>query len=151
MKHSLCSAVMFAAMAVSAGTFDAAVWRGETAYVEIPEALRGKVSCLSERWTGDDIKLTLLRFDEVKYDLVEKYTDGEGKNKARVTVKGTVRDICREWKKGDKDLPSMIRIAVKPDAKPFNCLFELDRTGEEANFLNVKIVDRVLPPAKEWK
>ena len=58
MKLRLCSAAMFAAMAVSAGTFDAAVWRGETAYVEIPEALRGKVSCLSERWTGDDIKLT---------------------------------------------------------------------------------------------
>jgi hypothetical protein len=151
MKLRLCSAAMFAAMAVSAVTFDAAVWRGETAYVEIPEALRGKVSCLSERWTGDDITLTLLRFDEVKYDLVEKYTDGEGKNKARVTGKGTVRDVCREWKKGDKDLPSMIRIAVKPEAKPFNCLFELDRTGEEANFLNVKIVDRVLPPAKEWK
>ena len=151
MKLCLCSAAMFAAMAVSAGTFDAAVWRGETAYVEIPEALRGKVSVLSNRWTGDDIKLTLLRFDEVKYDLVEKYTDGEGKNKARVTGKGTVRDVCREWKIGDKDLPSMIKIAVKPGAKPFNCLFELDKTGDEANFLNVKVVDRVLPPAKDWK
>ena len=151
MKLRLCSAAMFAAMAVSAGTFDAAVWRGETAYVEIPEALRDKVSVLSNRWTGDDIKLTLLRFDEVKYDLVEKYTDGEGKKRARVTGKGTVRDVCREWKIGDKDLPSMIKIAVKPGAKPFNCLFELDRTGDEANFLNVKIVDRVLPPAKEWK
>ena len=68
MKHSLCSAAMFAAMTVAAGTFDAAVWRGETAYVEIPEALRDKVSVLSNRWTGDDITLTLLRFDEVKYD-----------------------------------------------------------------------------------
>ena len=151
MKHSLCSAAMFVAMAVSAGTFDAAVWRGETAYVEIPEMLRDKVSCLSERWTGDDIKLTLLRFDEVKYDLVEKYTDGDWKTKARVTGKGTVRDVCREWKKGDKDLPSMIKIAVSPEAKPFNSLFELDRTGDEANFLNVKVVDRVLPPAKDWK
>ena len=151
MKLRLCSAAMFAAMVVSAGTFDAAVWRGETAYVEIPEALRDKVSVLSNRWTGDDITLTLLRFDEVKYDLVEKYTDGDGKNRARVTGKGTVRDVCREWKIGDKDLPSMIKIAVKPGAKPFNCLFELDKTGDEANFLNVKVVDRVLPPAKEWK
>ena len=151
MKLRLGSAAMFAAMAVSAGTFDAAVWRGETAYVEIPEALRDKVSVLSNRWTGDDITLTLLRFDEVKYDLVEKYTDGDGKNRARVTGKGTVRDVCREWKIGDKDLPSMIKIAVKPGAKPFNCLFELDKTGDEANFLNVKVVDRVLPPAKEWK
>ena len=112
MKLRLCSAAMFAAMAVSAGTFDAAVWRGETAYVEIPETLRGKVSCLSERWTGDDIKLTLLRFDEVKYDRVEKYTDDKGKTKARIAGKGRVRDVCREWKKGDKDLPSMIKIAA---------------------------------------
>ena len=132
-------------------SLDAAVWRGETAYVEIPEALRGKVSCLSERWTGDDIKLTLLRFDEVKYDLVEKYTDGEGKNKARVTGKGTVRDICREWKVGDKDFPSMVKIAVKPGVKPIETVFELDSTGSETNFFKVTIVDRVLPPAKEWK
>lgn len=151
MKHSLCVAAMFAAMAVSAVTFDAAVWRGETAYVEIPEALRDKVSCLSERWTGDDIKLTLLRFDEVKYDRVEKYTDDKGKTKARIAGKGRVRDVCREWKPGDKDLPSMVKIAVTPEAKPFNSLFELDRTGDEANFLNVKVVDRVLPPAKDWK
>ena len=150
-KPIVVAALVVAAMAVSAGTFDAAVWRGETAYVEIPEALRDKVSCLSNRWTGDDITLTLLRFDEVKYDLVEKYTDGEGKKRARVAGKGTVRDVCREWKIGDKDLPSMIKIAVKPGAKPFNCLFELDKTGDEANFLNVKVVDRVLPPAKEWK
>ena len=151
MKHSLCVAAMFAAIAVSAVTFDAAVWRGETAYVEIPETLRDKVSCLSERWTGDDIKLTLLRFDEVKYDRVEKYTDDKGKTKARIAGKGRARDVCREWKKGDKDLPSMIKIAVTPEAKPFNCLFELDRAGEEANFLNVKIVDRMLPPAKDRK
>ena len=134
-----------------AAEFGASVWRGETAYVEIPEAFRDKVSCLFERWTGDDIKLTLLRFDEVKYDLVEKYTDGEGKNRARVTGKGTVRDVCREWKAGDSDLPSMIKIAVRPESKPFEGLFELENTGEESNFLFVKIVDRVLPPAKEWK
>ena len=151
MKHILCSAAMFAAMVASAAAFDATVWRGEMAYVEIPEALRDKVSCLYERWTGDDMTLTLLRFDEVEYDLVEKYTDGDGKTKARIPGKGRVRDVCREWKSGDKDLPSMIKIAVKPDAKPFNRLIELDRTGEEANFLNVKIVDRVLPPAKDWK
>ncbi len=151
MKHRLCCAALFAAMAVSAGTFEATVWRGETAYVEIPEALRGKVGLLFNRATGDDLNLTLLRFDEVKYDLVENYTDGDGKGKVRIAGKGRVRDVCREWKAGDKDLPTMIKIAVKPEAQPALCRFELEPTGDENNFFELTIVDRVLPPATEWK
>ena len=158
MKNTIRTAIAFCLVSTAACTgaanapaFSTSVWRGETAYAEIPEALRGKVSCLYGRWTGDDITLTLLRFDEVKYDLVEKYTGDDGKTKARVTGKGRVRDVCREWKPGDGDFPSMIKIAVKPGAKPFNCLFELDKTGGETNFFTVKIVDRVLPPAKDWK
>ncbi len=41
-KPIVVAALVVAAMAVSAGTFDAAVWRGETAYVNIPDGVKGK-------------------------------------------------------------------------------------------------------------
>lgn len=51
MKYGIVFASMFAAAAAFADVFDAAVWRGETAYVEIPEALRDKAEPLPARRT----------------------------------------------------------------------------------------------------
>ena len=132
--------------------FAASVWRGETAYVEIPEAFQDKMSILAERWSAlEDVSLTLLRFDEVKYDHTEKYKDEEGKTKTRITGKGSVPDVCREWKNGDAAKPTMIKVAVSPDAKPTTHVFELARSGNGSDLFMLKVVDRVLPPAKEWK
>ena len=78
-------------------TFDIAAWRGETAYVNIPEAFQKDVSAISSCAVGEGVSFTLLRFDEVNYDTFERYTDKEGKQKARVTGKGKVADVCREW------------------------------------------------------
>ena len=50
--------------------FTASVWRGETAYVEIPKTLQEKAAALSAQRAGNGVFLTLLRFDEVKYDLM---------------------------------------------------------------------------------
>ena len=123
-------------------TFGASVWRGETAYVAIPEAFQDKAATLAERRKGEDLSLTLLRFDEVKYDLTEKYKDGEGKTKAKIVGKGSVPDVCREWKKGDRAKPTMIKVAAAADAKPGKHTF---------GPFELTVIDRVLPPAKEWK
>lgn len=150
-RRTLLVAVVAVCAVSGAAQFGASVWRGETAYVAIPEALREKAVNLSSRWTGDDIALTLLRFDEVKYDLVETYVDADGKTKTRIAGKGSVRDVCKEWRPGDKEPPAMVKVAVKPGAPAAVRLFELGQTGEEADIFELKVVDRVLPPAKDWK
>ncbi|MBO5647519.1 MAG: DUF4091 domain-containing protein [Kiritimatiellae bacterium] len=128
-------------------TFDIAAWRGETAYVNIPEAFQKDVSAISSCAVGEGVSFTLLRFDEVNYDTFERYTDKEGKQKARVTGKGKVADVCREWKKGDKSFPAMIKLSVAADAKAGKRTVKLGGS----NALVLTVVDRVLPPAKEWK
>ena len=120
----------------------ATVWRGETAYVAIPESLQDNAAALAEHCAVKDVSLTLLRFDGVKYDLFERYKDDEGKTKARITGKGSVPDVCREWKPGDAAKPTMVKVAVSPDAKPGKYDF---------GPLELKVIDRVLPPAKDWK
>ena len=102
---------LMGALAYSA-TFEVSAWRGETAYVKIPEALQDDAAALSSDAAGEGVSFTLLRFDEVKYDTFERYTDKEGKKKARVTGKGKVADVCREWKKGDKTFPTMLKVTV---------------------------------------
>ena len=123
-------------------SFDATVWRGETAYVNIPEAFQSEAESIAGLDSGKDVSLTLLRFDEVKYDLVERYKDAEGKMKARITGKGTVPDVCREWKIGDAAKPTMVKITAAPGASPGKYAF---------GPLSLTVIDRVLPPTKEWK
>jgi hypothetical protein len=129
-------------------SFSASAWRGETAYVNIPEALQAATAALSSDAAGEGVSFTLLRFDEVKYDTFERYTDKEGKKKARITGKGKAFDVCREWKKGDKSKPTMIKLTVAPNAKPGKRTVKL---GEKGDIFTLTVVDRVLPPAKDWK
>ncbi len=130
-------------------SLEVAAWRGESAYFQIPQELQGKVSTLSSGAAGEGVSFSLLRFDEVKYDLFERYTDEGGKNRARVTGKGKVFDVCREWKKGEKNLPMMLKVIVASDAKPGKRTVTLGEDGVDSIALTV--VDRVLPPAKDWK
>ena len=156
MRLSLCKkllviASVVAAMVGGAGTvfaaekFEAAVWRGETAYIEIPEGVREMATLLAERKDGDDVSLALLAFDEVKYDLFERMKDEKGKSYCKVTGKASGFDVCRPWKKGEK--PAMVKVVAKPDAKPGKRIFDL---GEGGKF-ELTVVNRVLPPAKDWK
>ena len=48
-----------------AAEFGASAWRGETAYVEIPQAFQDDMSNLPSGVIGNDVSFTLLRFDEV--------------------------------------------------------------------------------------
>ncbi len=125
--------------------FSVSVWRGETAYVKIPERWQATASGLAGR-RGAGYSLSLLRFDDVKYDLTESYKDKKGKTRTKVTGKGAVPDVCREWKPGDKGRPTMLKIVVKPDAAPNVSLVEFG-----GGVFMLDVVNRVLPPPGEWK
>ena len=133
------------------GSFEAAVWRGETAYVEIPEALRDSAASLYGRKAGGGVSLTLLRFDEVEYDLSEPAKNEKGKAIRRITGKGRSPDVCREWRPGDKAKPAMLKIAAGRDAKPGKTLLPIGRPQGPQDAFSLAVVDRVLPPAKDWK
>ena len=133
------------------GSFEAAVWRGETAYVEIPEALRDSAASLYGRKAGGGVSLTLLRFDEVEYDLSEPAKNEKGKAIRRITGKGRSPDVCREWRPGDKAKPAMLKIAAGRDAKPGKTLLPIGRPQGPQDAFSLTVVDRVLPPAKEWR
>ena len=144
-KACLVAAVVASAACAfaNAAEFGASVWRGETAYVEIPKALQNKAVALSARRAEDGVSLTLLRFDEVKYDLMsELKKNAKGRDYREILGKTSVPDVCREWKPGDAAKPTMIKVVASPDAKPGK--YDLGP-------LELKVIDRVLPPAKDWK
>ena len=154
MKKGKCTVVVGCVLACAlaqAAEFSASVWRGETAYVAIPEPFQDKAPALAKENAGPDVSLTLLRFDDVKYDTTEKVKNDKGKTVTRITGKGIAADVCREWRPGDKAKPTMIKITASADAKPAKRLFALDKSGEEANAFALTVIDRVLPPAKDWK
>ena len=123
--------------------FTASVWRGETAYVEIPKALQEKAAALSARRAEDGVSLALLRFDAVKYDLMsELKKNAKGRDYREILGKTSVPDVCREWKPGDAAKPTMIKVVASPDAKPGK---------RDLGLIELKVIDRVLPPAKDWK
>ena len=132
--------------------FTASVWRGETAYVEIPKALQDKAAALSARRAEDGVSLALLRFDAVKYDLMsELKKNAKGRDYREILGKTSVPDVCREWKPGDAAKPTMIKVVASPDAKPGKRVFELEPSGENGDLFTLTVIDRVLPPAKDWK
>ena len=137
--------------ASAARSFCASVWRGETAYVEIPEAFRDMAPSLAGRNAGPDVSLTLLRFEEVQYDMVERAKNEKGKWYNKVGGKGSVPDVCREWKPGYKSKPTMVKVVASPGAKPVKRVFELEGPGGGHGSFELSVVDRVLPPAKHWK
>ena len=124
---------------VNAAEFEAAVWRGETAYVEIPKELQAKVWSVSENSARGDVSLELISVDEVKYDLINPI------EKNVIIGKGSVPDVCRPWKKGEK--PALVKVVAKPDAKPGKRIFDFGEAGK----FELRVVNRVLPPAKDWK
>ena len=136
----------------NAAEFGASVWRGETAYVEIPEGFQAKASALAAQPAKDGVSLTLLRFDEVKYDIMsELKKNKKNRDYREILGKASVADVCREWKPGDAAKPTMIKIVAAPDAKPVKRLVGLDPSGENGDKFVLTVVDRVLPPAKDWK
>ena len=119
---------------VSQTRFAATVWRGETAYVDIPAAAKAKA--MAGETADKRVSVTLGYFDEVAYEMQPNGVDVRRRP-----------DVWREWGTGNGEwgtgkTPTVVRITVSPDAKPGKYEF---------GPLEVTVVDRVLPPAKEWK
>ena len=110
------------AFALQARTFEVTAWRGETVAVRVPDfAELGKAP--------DGIKVRFGVLKSVKYaPTVESLQ--------RLEVYDRVK-----WN-SDDDGPRVVEVSVPADAKPgvYSC-----------GMMNIRVVDRVLPPAKEWK
>jgi len=104
---------------------EATVWRGETAYVDLPRRISGDI----KPSVKDGVSASFGYYDEVVY---ETQTNGVGKQSRP--------DVYREAV-GWKPL-TVCRIAASPDAKAGKYLF---------GPVEVTVIDRVLPPAKDWK
>ena len=110
---------------VSKDTFAAAVWRGETAYVNIPAGV--PVSRLVSQ-AKDGVAVKLGYYDEVAYEMQPGGVD--------------IRMRPDVYREDGRRAPTVARVAVASDAKP-----------GVYNFgpLEVTVADHVLPPAKDWK
>ena len=110
------------AFALQARTFEVTAWRGETVAARVPDfAELGKAP--------DGIKVRFGVLESVKYaPTVESLQ--------RLEVYDRVK-----WN-SDDDGPRVVEVSVPADAKPgvYSC-----------GMMNIRVVARVLPPAKEWK
>ena len=110
------------AFALEARTFEVAAWRGETVAARVPDfAELGKAP--------DGIRIRFGVLKPVRYaPAVESLQ--------RLEVYDRV-----EWDEDDEG-PRVVEVSVPTDAKPgvYTC-----------GMMDVRVVDRVLPPAKEWK
>ncbi|MBQ9431191.1 MAG: DUF4091 domain-containing protein [Kiritimatiellae bacterium] len=137
--------------------FESKAWRGETSYVRLPAGTVNGLVPFAGR-DLDGVKLSLLRFENVKYDKTERTSEPvkdkngnvvkekNGKDKMRnylkFIAKDSVPDVCKTWKPGDAQSPTMVKVSVATDAKP---------GARKFGPLELTVVDRVLPPAKDWK
>ena len=124
------SSAMALATADSAQTVS--VWRGETAFFDIPAAAKAMAGETADK----RVSVTLGYFDEVAYEMQPDGVDVRRRP-----------DVWREEGKGNREegrerKPTACKITVSPDAKPGKYEF---------GPLEVTVVDRVLPPAKDWK
>jgi|GEM_PF-164129 len=109
---------------VSQDRVSATLWRGETAYVDLPAGV--PVSRLMSQ-VKDGVSITPGYYDEVAYEMQPDGVD--------------VRKRPDVWKEDGAQTPTACRITVAADAKPGVYAF---------GSLKVTVVDRVLPPAKDW-
>jgi hypothetical protein len=114
-------------------TFSVTVWRGETAYVEIP-ADAGHVMLEKTIYPLDGVSLSIYCFDDVAY---ETAPGGKGMRSRP--------DVLRKLHPGSGkglESPAICRVSAAPDAKPGRRVF---------GRLEVTVVDRALPPPAKWK
>lgn len=121
MKKILLSTVAAAALCAVADSFEVAVWRGEKAMALVPEYTE-----LGETPAGISIRRGVLK--PVKYRAHPYYLQ---------LAECYDRVVWGENKGG----PRIVEITVPADAKP-----GIYRCG----LMDIRVVDRVLPPAKEW-
>ena len=116
-------ALAVGAFALEARTFEVAAWRGETVAERIPDYVE-----LGRMPDGLNFRFGVLK--SVRYAPVPESLQ-------RLEVYDRV-----SWDSDDEG-PRVVEISVPADAKPgiYDCGFQM----------KVRVVDRVLPPAREWK
>ena len=110
------------ATGASARTFEVAAWRGETVAALVPDYAELAPSC-----EGISVRYGVLKS--------VKYAPAPG-SLQRVEVFDRVK-----WG-SDDDGPRVVEVSVPADAKP---------GVYDVGMMRVKVVDRVLPPPKDWK
>jgi len=121
-RSMMMAAVAVGAFALEARTFEVAAWRGETVAALVPDSTEfGKAP------DGIGVRFGVLK--EVRYA-------PSAESLQRLEVYDRVK-----WGSDDSG-PRVVEISVPADARPgvYRC-----------GMMNVRVVDRVLPPAKEWK
>ena len=128
-KFGVCIFSYMYAFMIAYSATTATVWRGETAYVDLPAA----VQVTAGEQTG--VTVAPGYYDEVAYEMQPEGVDIRKRP-----------DVWREWVTGNGGqgtgkTPTACRITVAADAKPGVYAF---------GSLKVTVLDRVLPPAKDW-
>ena len=144
MRKIVMAVALFAAVFASAyegPTFTVSVWRGETAYAQIPGKFAGEmlqVEGIDDGMEQSGVGVELYGLNMVCYDT----TPGGSFLNARRDV---LRPMAHAKTKEDGYCympPAFCRVVAAPDAKP----------GErQFGPLVVRVVDRALPPPKDWK
>ena len=122
MKLMVMAAVAAGAFALEARTFDVTAWRGETVAARVPDSTE-----FGKKPDGIGIRFGVMK--SVKYAPTAE-------NLQRLEVYDRVK-----WDSDDEG-PRVVEISVPADARPgvYTC-----------GMMKVRVLDRVLPPAKEWK
>ena len=124
MKRTLALAVAFAAAAAGARTFELTAWRGETVAARVPDFCELGPA-------PDGVRIRRGELKPVKYA-----------PKPRSLQRLEVCDRVVWDADGDRSRADVVEVGVPADARPgvYDC-----------GMMRVTVLDRVLPPAKEWK
>ena len=153
MVASVCAASVFAAVG-SGGEMSARVWRGETAYVDVP-AVAAQAILPQNGASQGGVEIRLAYYDEVAYET--KTDNGMVVNK-RSDVYREIGGIAARGDDGraGSPLPADAAVAGRPPCHvPTVCKITAAADAKPGKYtfgpLEVTVIDRVLPPAKEWK
>ena len=120
--HVVAVAAAAGAFALEARTFEVAAWRGETVAARVPDFAK----------PGPAPKELKVRFGVLKSVKYAPTPD----SLQRLEVYDRVK-----WGSDDEG-PRVVEVSVPADAKPGTYV---------CGMMNIRVIDRVLPPAKEWK
>lgn len=122
-KTILMGAAVALSFCASARTFEIAAWRGETVAARVPDFAE-----LGQAPDGISVRRGVLKS--------VKYAPKPGDLQRR-----EVYDRVK-WSAKDEEGPRIVEVRVAEDAKPgvYTC-----------GSMRIRVVDRVLPPAKDWK
>ena len=123
---------------VSVTNLSVSVWRGETAFFDIPAGM-----CCTPTSNDKQVSVALGYFDEAAYEMQPDGVDVRRRGDVwRVLGTGNGELGTGNGERGTGKTPTACKITVAADAKPGKYKF---------GPLEVTVIDRVLPPAKDWK